>query len=159
MVTPLAVFSIFSILNFFVVTLAAPWDDVASHYSSCEHILKRKDWYVVVTFHHGCYWRQTFRRALSDDEKKAYIDAVKCLQSRPARNTSRPASWTRFDEFQAHHIELALQIHSVVSIAYISSYSCSWNTHKGQFLPWHRQYVKVYEMVLCEECGFGGAHP
>src|SRR6266498_1735862 len=56
------------------------------------------------------------RRALSNDEKKCYIDAVKCLQSRPAHSTSRPASWTRFDEFQATHIELTVKIHFVVSV-------------------------------------------
>ena len=30
---------------------------------------------------------------------------------------------------------------------------------KAQFLPWHRQYVKVYETALREECGYHGAHP
>ncbi|SRR6266545_213007 len=54
------------------------------------------------------------RRALSDDEKESYIDAVKCLQSQPARNTSKPASWTRFDEFQATHIDMSFDIHFVV---------------------------------------------
>jgi len=56
----------------------------------------------------------SYRRALSDDEKKSYIDAVKCLQSSPAQNTSRPASWTRFDEFQATHIDMSYDIHFVV---------------------------------------------
>src|SRR6266581_7255129 len=61
-----------------------------------------------------------YRRALSDSEKKCYIEAIKCLQSRPAHNDSRPASWTRFDEFQGTHIELAFNIHYVVN----NSFNC-----------------------------------
>lgn len=56
-----------------------------------------------------------YRRALSDKEKKCYINAVKCMQTLPARNTSRPQSWTRFDEFQSTHIGLAPNIHYVVT--------------------------------------------
>jgi len=51
---------------------------------------------------------------MNDGEKKCYINAVKCLQSHPAHNTSRPASWTRFDEFHATHIGLAVSVHYVV---------------------------------------------
>lgn len=106
-------------------TLAAPLDsDVASH-RGCKQILERKEW-----------------RALTDEEKKSYLDAVQCLQTKPAHNTSRPASWTRFDEFQAHHIEIAAEVHYV-----------------GEFLPWHRQFVKLYETALREECGFDGSQP
>jgi tyrosinase len=93
-------------------------------------------------------------------EKKDYIDAVKCLQSQPALNNSRPASWTRFDEFQAHHIEVAFQIHFVVRVpCALSIVSCTYGIRKGQFLPWHRQFLKVYETALREECGYNGTHP
>jgi len=94
-------------------------------HGSCRDILRRKEW-----------------RALTDDEKKCYIDAVKCLQSRPAHNTSRPESWTRFDEFQATHIESALGVH-----------------YLGQFLPWHRLFLRSYEHALRKECGYQGAQP
>lgn len=59
----------------------------------------------------------TYRRALSDDEKKCYIDAVKCLHLKPAHDESRPTSWTRFDEFLATHVELAIKIHFVVGVS------------------------------------------
>jgi len=110
------VFAFFSLLDLFAVTLAASVDGVASYHGSCGHLLERKEWYVVVVVGPSCVIDAgPSRRALSNDEKKDYIDAVKCLQSRPALNTSLPASWTRFDEFQAYHIKLAYQIHFVVS--------------------------------------------
>lgn len=57
-----------------------------------------------------------YRRDLSDEEKKDYIDAVKCLQSRPAQNPAIPVARTRFDEFHAQHIQIAEQVHYVVSV-------------------------------------------
>ena len=101
----------------------------------------------------------SWRRALTDNEKKCYIDAVKCLQTIPAQNTSRPASWTRFDEFQAIHIELALQIHYVVCRLNFSLPKRIWSSSKGQFLPWHRLFMKSYETALRNECGYQGAQP
>jgi len=45
------------------------------------------------------------RRTLSSSEKADYIAAVKCLQSLPSQDTTVPAAKSRFDEFQAYHIE------------------------------------------------------
>lgn len=45
------------------------------------------------------------RRTLSSTEKGDYIAAVKCLQSRPSQDPAVPAAKSRFDEFQAYHIE------------------------------------------------------
>ncbi|TFK33809.1 hypothetical protein BDQ12DRAFT_765863 [Crucibulum laeve] len=72
-------------------------------------------------------------------KKSDYIEAVKCLQSKPA-TTSFQGVRTRFDDFQALHINLAEVIHAV-----------------GQFLGWHRQFLFVYEKALREECGYQGA--
>lgn len=100
------------------------------------------------------------RRALNDTEKKGYIGAVKCLQSQPAHNTSRPKSWTRFDEFQAHHIEIAINIHYVVSFLSDTLLRLVSDLYvKGEFLPWHRHLVKAYETALRDECGYKGAQP
>src|SRR6266545_3137823 len=30
---------------------------------------------------------------------------------------------------------------------------------KGQFLPWHRHFMKAYENALRNECGYKGAQP
>ncbi|PPQ83615.1 hypothetical protein CVT25_006300 [Psilocybe cyanescens] len=82
------------------------------------------------------------RRTLSNLEKADYIKAVKCLQSHPARDPAMPEAKTRFDEFQAYHIVLADKIHNL-----------------GQFLPWHRHYIRSYEKGLRNECGYNGTFP
>ena len=42
---------------------------------------------------------------MSSSEKADYIAAVKCLQLLPSQDTTVPAAKSRFDEFQAYHIE------------------------------------------------------
>jgi len=118
-----AAFVLFFLLGFLnTVALAAPLNVTQVFRRECAQILERKEWYafdffIILTFINT----ELPRRALSDEEKKSYIDAVKCLQTQPSRNTSQPASWTRFDEFQAHHIDIATQIHYVVSTYYDAS--------------------------------------
>ncbi|KAL4252674.1 Di-copper centre-containing domain superfamily protein [Pleurotus pulmonarius] len=80
-------------------------------------------------------------RTLSAQNKARYIGAVKCLQALPAR-TNFTGVRTRFDDFQALHVSLVPEIHLV-----------------GQFLPWHRRMLHVYEKALREECGYTGAQP
>ncbi|KAF2755738.1 Di-copper centre-containing protein [Pseudovirgaria hyperparasitica] len=82
--------------------------------------------------------------ALSSKEKKSYISAVRCLQSKPARtpSTVAPGAKTRYDDFVATHIDQTLTIH-----------------YTGNFLTWHRFYTWVYERALREECGYTGTQP
>ncbi|CAA7268248.1 unnamed protein product [Cyclocybe aegerita] len=91
----------------------------------CMELLQRKEW-----------------RILSDGEKIAYTNAIKCLMSLPAQNPAFSEAKTRFDEFQALHVHLADNIHRV-----------------GQFLPWHRQFLLSYERALRNECEYQGATP
>ena len=111
-------FFLLGLLN--TVSLAAPLNVTQASHRGCEQILERKEWYAFDFFFILTFIINTelLRRALSDEEKKSYIDAVKCLQTQPALNTSQPTSWTRFDEFQAHHIGIATQIHYVVCTYY-----------------------------------------
>ncbi|PVI01791.1 Di-copper centre-containing protein [Periconia macrospinosa] len=76
-----------------------------------------------------------------DDEKKAYIEAEQCILKSPAKTNKMPGAKTRWDEFVSLHQIHALQIHST-----------------GQFLPWHRYFLHVHEVLLAE-CGYKGAHP
>ncbi|KAF9530930.1 hypothetical protein CPB83DRAFT_892203 [Crepidotus variabilis] len=81
-------------------------------------------------------------RSLNTAEKKDYINAVKCLQSTPVNEPSVPAADTLFDLFQGFHIQIALKVHFV-----------------GQFLMWHRYFLKLYENALRDRCNYKGAHP
>ncbi|KAF9464005.1 hypothetical protein BDZ94DRAFT_1191837 [Collybia nuda] len=80
-------------------------------------------------------------RNLTSYQQRQYTDAVKCMQCLPA-TTSFKAVNTRFDDFQALHINLAPEIHLV-----------------GHFLPWHRRFIATFEKALRRECGYEGALP
>jgi tyrosinase len=89
----------------------------------------------------------TIRRdwaALSKPERKAYIDAVKCLQKKPSKSDKNwaPGARTRYDDFVAIHIDKTLTIHGT-----------------GNFLTWHRYFTWTYEKALKDECGYKGAQP
>lgn len=81
-------------------------------------------------------------RALDIAERKDYINAVKCLQAIPVDDSSVPAAETLFDLFQGWHIHMATSVHYV-----------------GQFLMWHRYFLKLYESALRDKCGYKGAQP
>ncbi|KJA30004.1 hypothetical protein HYPSUDRAFT_1062598 [Hypholoma sublateritium FD-334 SS-4] len=94
--------------------------------SQCKDPLKRQEW-----------------RTLSGLEKFAYLAAVRCLQSIPAKSTATvPGAISRFDDFSGNHILQTDTIHFV-----------------GVFQPWHRYYVAQYEKALRQECGYFGAQP
>ncbi|KAJ7041051.1 tyrosinase [Mycena alexandri] len=81
------------------------------------------------------------RRVLSNVQKLDYITAVQCLQRLPTISHFGGAK-TRFDDFQAVHVAFAEEVHLV-----------------GQFLPWHRRLLNLFETALRDECGFEGALP
>jgi tyrosinase len=69
---------------------------------------------------------------------------VQCLQRKPSQLPSDkyPGTRTRYDDYQAVHIAMTTQIHFV-----------------GQFLPWHRRFLALYEADLKGLCGYRGAQP
>ncbi|KAG4414580.1 hypothetical protein IFR04_012278 [Cadophora malorum] len=81
---------------------------------------------------------------LLPSERKAYTDAVLCLQSKPARTnqTLVPGAKSRYDDFVWTHIEQTLTIHGTAN-----------------FLSWHRYFVWTYEQALRNECGYKGYQP
>ncbi|EDU44897.1 tyrosinase central domain protein [Pyrenophora tritici-repentis] len=82
--------------------------------------------------------------ALSKTERKAYTDAVLCLQSKPAKTPASvmPGAKSRFDDFVGNHIISTLNIH-----------------YTGNFLAWHRYFTWQYEQALRNECGYKGYQP
>lgn len=61
--------------------------------------------------------------SLSKKERKDYIDAVLCLQSKPSitPRDEWPGVRTRYDDFVATHINQSMSIHSYVGIRCIDS--------------------------------------
>ncbi|KAI4660374.1 uncharacterized protein J4E78_005077 [Alternaria triticimaculans] len=81
---------------------------------------------------------------LSKPERRNYIDAIKCLHSKPSLTPASvaPGARSRFDDFVVTHV---LQTYSVHATA--------------NFLSWHRYYIYAYEQLLRNECGYKGYLP
>lgn len=81
---------------------------------------------------------------MTKPQRKAYTDAVLCLQKLPARSPSSviPGAKSRFDDFVGTHIQQAYNIH-----------------YTGTFLAWHRYFTWSYEQALRNECGYTGYQP
>ncbi|KAM0354217.1 hypothetical protein ACHAPU_001255 [Fusarium lateritium] len=95
-----------------------------------------------------CNWSNVRVRrewgSLSKKDKTAYIDAVKCLQSKPSKTPTSFSNGakTRFDDWVAIHLNQTQSIH-----------------YTGNFLSWHRYFTWVYEEALRNECGYKGTQP
>ncbi|KAH7014498.1 uncharacterized protein B0I36DRAFT_378185 [Microdochium trichocladiopsis] len=77
-------------------------------------------------------WRQ-----LGAANQQSYLNAVKCLKTKPSRLGIEPAS-TLYDDFPYVHFQLNNYIHG-----------------GAPFLPWHRYFTHVYFDALAE-CGYVG---
>jgi tyrosinase len=82
--------------------------------------------------------------ALSKNERKAYTDAVLCLQAKKAKTPASliPGAKSRFDDWVGTHINQTMNIH-----------------YTGTFLAWHRYFTWQYEQALRNECGYKGYQP
>ncbi|KAH9442993.1 hypothetical protein Pst134EB_027343 [Puccinia striiformis f. sp. tritici] len=80
-------------------------------------------------------------RKLSRDEQASYIKAVKCLADLPSKLLPG-GDFRRYDDFENVHSRMRSKIH--------------WNP---TFLPWHRNFMFLYEKALKEECGYPGNLP
>lgn len=82
-------------------------------------------------------------RDLTDAHKSEFINAVTCLISKPsAGGPNYPGSKNRYEDLVAVHQQMVGTIHMV-----------------GQFLPWHRYFLSIYESLLRDECGLTGPMP
>ncbi|KAF2999498.1 hypothetical protein E8E13_008840 [Curvularia kusanoi] len=81
---------------------------------------------------------------MSSKERKAYIEAVKCMFDSPSKSDPAkiPGAKNRYDDFVAQHINQTTTIHGT-----------------GNFLSWHRYFVYGYEKALRDECGYTGYQP
>ncbi|KAJ3794150.1 Di-copper centre-containing protein [Lentinula aff. detonsa] len=103
-------------------------------------------------------------RALSTDEKAAWISAVKCLAASPhnpnltatvnASISQIPAmntSGSFWDDISYMHMDLNVKACLILSKRQIHQ--------TGMFLPFHRWFVHSVEQAMIEKCGFSGGFP
>ncbi|KAK6224838.1 tyrosinase central domain-containing protein [Colletotrichum tabaci] len=83
-------------------------------------------------------------RTLPAEERKAYIAAVKCLQSSPTLldPVELPAAKSLYDDFVLTHLNQTGSIHVTAN-----------------FLLWHRYFTYVHEEKLRNTCGYTGTMP
>ncbi|KAI0107424.1 Di-copper centre-containing protein [Hypoxylon sp. NC0597] len=80
-------------------------------------------------------------RNYSADDRKAFVNAIKCLMDKPSSGNFQGAQ-SRYEDLVSVHQQLTPNIHQ-----------------RAVFLPWHRYYVSVFESLMREECGFDRAMP
>ncbi|CAH7686077.1 hypothetical protein BY996DRAFT_4575143 [Phakopsora pachyrhizi] len=79
-------------------------------------------------------------RSMDRESQKSYISAVKCLTRKPSiLNTGR--NLRHYDDFVSVHDRSRTRVHWV-----------------GKFLPWHRNFLHLYEKAL-NSCGYNGGIP
>jgi len=83
-------------------------------------LIQRSETTSVQTLTYICY-----RGSLSNTERKAYTDAVLCLQSKKSKTPSSliPGAKSRFDDWVGTHINQTLNIHYTVRLPCPSSFS------------------------------------
>ncbi|RAK81955.1 tyrosinase family protein [Aspergillus fijiensis CBS 313.89] len=106
--------------------------------------------YIPSYFTDGCTKeKMTIRkewRHLTTQEQSHFLDALQCLMDKPAQS-GLSATTSRFSDLQALH-------RGMTNTAYADIIH-----HVGQFLPWHRYYMHIYETLLRDECGYTGSIP
>ncbi|KAK1539956.1 tyrosinase central domain-containing protein [Colletotrichum costaricense] len=83
-------------------------------------------------------------RTIPAEERKAYVAAVKCLQSSPnlLNSTELPSAKSLYDDFVLTHLNQTGMIHITAN-----------------FLLWHRYFTWTYEENLRNVCGYTGTFP
>ncbi|KAF1816602.1 Di-copper centre-containing protein [Eremomyces bilateralis CBS 781.70] len=78
---------------------------------------------------------------LSSPAKRHYLDSVLCLFNKPSKSGA-PGARNRYDDFVVTHVLNTQQIHFT-----------------GNFLSWHRYFIRTFEQALQNECGYTGSLP
>ncbi|KAM0702681.1 hypothetical protein Q7P35_010113 [Cladosporium inversicolor] len=87
-------------------------------------------------------------RAMSNEKRKEFTDAVTCLKNLPPKVVTADQSSeyagvkSRYDEYVATHIENTFKIHAT-----------------ADFLAWHRHFIFSFEQDLKNSCGYTGTLP
>jgi len=84
-----------------------------------------------------CPRRIEWRRG-SDSDRRAFVNAIRCLYSRPSSGRF-PGSGNRYEDLVSVHQQLTPNIHM-----------------RPTFLPYHRYFVAVFESLIRDECSYRG---
>lgn len=98
--------------------------DTSSIFATCSNVRTRIEW-----------------DSYSNSDRQAYINGIKCLQSRPASGQFSQ-SRSRYEDLVSLHQNLTPNIHG-----------------NAKFLLWHRYYLWMFEDIMRSECGFDRALP
>lgn len=82
--------------------------------------------------------------SMSQDQRKAYTDAVNCIHSQPSNldPAQFPAAVNKYQDYAVTHVNRTSQVHL-----------------SGYFLTWHRYYLQLFEQDLRSTCGYTGPFP
>ncbi|KAF2433558.1 Di-copper centre-containing protein [Tothia fuscella] len=84
------------------------------------------------------------RRSIPVEKRKKYIEATKCLQTKPPiYKTEFPIVQSRYDDFVAVHVNVS---------------ASAGHDHKN-LLIWHRYFITLFEDALINECGWDEGLP
>ncbi|KAI0514703.1 hypothetical protein F5B22DRAFT_228073 [Xylaria bambusicola] len=78
----------------------------------------------------------------SRSDRTAFVQAIKCLQSKPSGGSQYTGSQSRYEDLVSVHRGMTANIHQT-----------------AMFLVWHRYFVWVFEQMLRDECAFDRAMP
>ncbi|KAI0412042.1 hypothetical protein F5X98DRAFT_24359 [Xylaria grammica] len=78
----------------------------------------------------------------SKSDRTAFVEAIKCLQTKPSGNSKYTGSTNRYEDLISVHRDMTANIHQTEA-----------------FLVWHRYFVWVFEQLLRDECSFDRAMP
>lgn len=82
------------------------------------------------------------RGELTPAERISFTDAELCLQSKPSQLEAKYNSRSYYDDFVVVHINQTLGVHD-----------------DAVFLPWHREFIHLFEQALRQECGYTSTLP
>jgi hypothetical protein len=87
-----------------------------------KNVAVRREWYVLTLFAPKVHSvnRCIFRSMLTKPERRNYIDAIKCLHSKPALTPAAVASGarSRFDDFVVTHVLQTYSVHATVGLKF-----------------------------------------
>lgn len=103
-------------------------------------------------------------RELSPAQRTAFVNANKCLRKKPSKLNPSIKSPSVYDDLVYVHWTVNDEAHKGVSILRFDILEICLFTqadlqNQAPFLPWHRQFLVLYESLLYSECAYAEPLP